>query len=288
MNERKEPFVLLSGMQLNLPSYTGKGDDLSFPRWFNGCRDEMKAFGFQNEEQMSLLLARQLKGNARQAYDALMEGSNSGFSDLKTFYDTFSVKFVDDNFDMKLRHKLLSLKQSGSISKYIEDEKDLFGSYNGMKDKDRIFYLMHNMKATYVNILNKNNPATYSDAIDLLIQKGDLIAMNANITGVTKNWDEMDIDVVQLSQQEELGINLVSIDQGGKTFWVTIKESIGQIPLSTSNIITRTFMDKNKMCWNCGSRNHLRRDCTSSDTHWRRKPNFKNTQDKEGKDKSQE
>ncbi|OMJ26731.1 hypothetical protein AYI69_g3860 [Smittium culicis] len=30
------------------------------------------------------------------------------------------------------------------------------------------------------------------------------------------------------------------------------------------------------MCWNCGSKSHLRRDCKASDNHWRRKPRFNN------------
>ncbi|OMJ26427.1 hypothetical protein AYI69_g3991 [Smittium culicis] len=294
-----KPFIQLTSASISIPTYSGKGDDISFSRWYSISIDELKAFGFQNEEQMVLLMARQLKGNAKQVYDTLRD--NSGQSSIKSLYEFknhLESKFIDDNFDIKLRYRLLKLKQSGSISKYIEDEKNIFGNYKGMEEKDRIFYLMNNMKSVYLNILNKKNPSTFNDAINLLIQQGDVMNMNANMSTDAqkplRNDDDMDIDYISIKskEEEEIGINLVSIDQGGKTFWVTIKEKKQLVPLSTGNQVTRNFLESNRMCWNCGSNQHLRRDCKATDSHWRRRTNRNQTDNSknidQGKDQRQE
>ncbi|OMJ23904.1 hypothetical protein AYI69_g4829 [Smittium culicis] len=282
--QNSPPFIQISGIYLNLPTYSGKGDEISFPRWYSGCIDELKAFGFQNEEQAVLLLARQLRGNAKQIYNAYND-ENQKITSIEVFKTVLEPKFIDDNYEIKLRYKLLNLKQTGSISKYIENEKDIFGNYKEMKEKDRIFYLMNNMKAPYLKILNKSNPKTYLEAINLIIKKGDLINMNTAMSGQKSNDSDMDIDSVEICCDEStyncehhysIGVNLVSVDQRGKTFWVNIKEARTPVPLNTSHQITRDFLDKSKMCWNCGSKSHLRRDCKASDNHWRRKPRFNN------------
>ncbi|OMJ14518.1 hypothetical protein AYI69_g8570 [Smittium culicis] len=237
MSNKQAPFVQVSGIQLNLQTYSGKGDELSFTRWYEACVEELAAFGFQNEEQAVLLMARQLKGNARQIYDAFKNGNEKGrIENLTTFKNLLEPEFIDDNHDIKLRYNLLNLKQTSSISKYIENEKDLYGNYKGMSDKDRIFYLMNNMKPTYLKILTKSNPKTYLEAISLLIQKGDVINMNAAMTGSKHSDDSMDVDAVEIDDYSStIGVNLVSIDQRGKTFWVTVKEPKAPVPLNTSH-----------------------------------------------------
>ncbi|PVU87090.1 hypothetical protein BB561_006465 [Smittium simulii] len=203
-----KPFVQMSGIHLNLP-------------WFGNCVNELKAFGFQNEEQAILLMARQLKGNARQVYDSYVDSNEGGICQLAHFKELMGPKFIDDNFDIKIRYKLLNLKHNGSIAKYIEDEKNIFGNYSGMEDKDRIFYLMNNMKPAYLKILNKANPKTYIETINILIQKGNQLNMNAAFTGQKRSDEDMDIDI---------------------------------------DVIERINNLQARMCWNCGSKDHLRRD----------------------------
>ncbi|PVU89344.1 hypothetical protein BB561_005413 [Smittium simulii] len=231
---------------------------LSFPRWFNGCKDEQKEFGIQNKEQFVLLLARQLKSNARQVYDSCRDREGILFTKtLSSFKETMGPKFVDCSYDIKLRYNLLNLKQKSSISKYIEQEKDLFGNYESMSEKNRIFYLMNNMKPAYLNILNKQNPSTYMEAIDLLIHKGNVLNMNAELTVAKRNDDNMEIDAVfaeeKLYNNQAIGINLINIDNGGKTFWVTVREAKTPIPLLTSHNSTKNFLENARMCWNCGN-----------------------------------
>ncbi|OMJ16356.1 Transposon Ty3-I Gag-Pol polyprotein, partial [Smittium culicis] len=85
---------------------------------------------------------------------------------------------------------------------------------------------MNNMKPTYLKILTKPNPKTYLEAISLLIQKGDVINMNAAMTGSKHSDDSIDVDAFEIDDYySTIEVNLVSIDQRGKTFWVTVKES---------------------------------------------------------------
>ncbi|PVU94245.1 hypothetical protein BB561_002729 [Smittium simulii] len=275
------PFVQLTGVSLNLPEYSGKGDELSFNRWYDYCVDELKTFGFQNEEQCVLLLIRQLRSNARQTYDAYKMLNNQQILTLGKFKDILEPKFIDDNYDIKLRYRLLNLKQSGTIAKYIEAEKDIFGNYKDMNDKDRIFYLMNNIKPSYLKILNKRNPKTYLDAINALIERGDQIIMNAALSGKGLSEDSMDLDNIEFQDprintepeetSDSVELNLISVENGGKTFWVTVKETKKpfKFPLNTSHSATRTFLDNSKLCWNCGSKEHLRRDCKAPNNHRR-------------------
>ncbi|PVU86338.1 hypothetical protein BB561_006739 [Smittium simulii] len=277
------PFVQISGAQLNLPEYSGKGDDLSFERWFESCVDELRAFGFVNEEQSALLMIRQLRGNARQTFDTFKyDNPNEKIYSLANFKEILKNKFTDDSYDIKLRFKLLNLKQKGDISKYIDDEKNIFGNYSDMMDKDRIFYLMNNMKAPYLNILNKKNPKTYLEAINALIEKGDQINMNAAMGGKRISEDDMEIDNIEVVKPlEHVELNLLSIENGGKTFWVSVKETKQpfKFPLNTSQQSARVFLDNAKLCWNCGSKEHLRRDCKSPDNHRRRNRTYARNED---------
>ncbi|OMJ26732.1 hypothetical protein AYI69_g3861 [Smittium culicis] len=110
------PFIQISDIHLYLPTYSEKGDEISFPRWYSGCIDELKALGFQNEDQAVLLLARQLRGNAKQIYDAY-NYENQKITSIEVFKPVLEPKFIDDNYEIKLRYRLLNLKQTGSISK---------------------------------------------------------------------------------------------------------------------------------------------------------------------------
>ncbi|PVU98047.1 hypothetical protein BB561_000167 [Smittium simulii] len=158
-----------------------------------------------------------------------------------------------------------------------------------MQDKDRIFYLMNNMKAVYLNILNNKNPATYGEALDLLIKQGDVLNMNSNMSGANVTDDNMmDIDTLHVHNKEEESINLVSIDQGGRTFWVTIKEK-KIFPISTSSPVARTFLEKHRMCWNCGAKDYLRKDCPATENQWDKMNNNKyKLKEGSGKEQSQE
>ncbi|PVU87421.1 hypothetical protein BB561_006344 [Smittium simulii] len=98
------PFDQMSGIQLSLLEYSGKGDELSFKRWFNNCVDKLKAFGF--------------------TYDALKyDNPNMRIFTLAILKETLENRFVDISYDIKLRFRLLNLKQTVDIAKYIEEKK---------------------------------------------------------------------------------------------------------------------------------------------------------------------
>ncbi|OMJ26089.1 hypothetical protein AYI69_g4083 [Smittium culicis] len=69
--------------------------------------------------------------------------------------------------------------------------------------------------------------------------------MNAAMTGSKHSDDSMDFDAVEIDDYSStIGVNLVSIDQRGKTFWVTVKEPKAPVPLNTSHQVTRDFLTK--------------------------------------------
>ncbi|PVU95608.1 hypothetical protein BB561_001692, partial [Smittium simulii] len=237
------PFIQFSSSSINLPFYSGKGDDLSFARWYVASVEELRAFGFQNEEQIILLMARQLKGNARQIYDSYKnENEDFKFTSLETFRAELESKFIDDNFDIKLRYKLLSLKQGENISKYIEEEKNIYGNYKNMYDKDRIFYLMNNMKPSYVNILIIKNPASFADAISLLIHHGDVISMNSNMSKDnnrdSEDDDAMEIDAIlckELDSNENINLKPGKRAEPEINYFISGKNNVPRISSKTES-----------------------------------------------------
>ncbi|PVU87823.1 hypothetical protein BB561_006157, partial [Smittium simulii] len=65
--------------------------------------------------------------------------------------------------------------------------------------------------------------------------------------------DNMDIDVNAIetkNMEYKIDINLVSVDQGRKSFWLTIKETgkNHKISLNTAHPLTKSFLDIARMC----------------------------------------
>ncbi|PVU95060.1 hypothetical protein BB561_002077 [Smittium simulii] len=125
--------------------------------WFNNCVNELKAFGFQNEEQAIFLMARQLRGNVRQFYDSYCDANEGGMGQLKHFKEVMGPKFIDDNFDIKIKYKPLNLKQSGSIAKTKISDYDIDIDVNAIET---------NTKNDSIDINPYQNPIEHSSSVN--------------------------------------------------------------------------------------------------------------------------
>ncbi|PVU91958.1 hypothetical protein BB561_004097 [Smittium simulii] len=224
------------------------------------------AFAILDLKRQVANLKLQLRGTAETTLESyVIKNSNQDFTSPKDFYDSLAALFIDPSFPQVLRRKLQQLKQVGSLADYISAEANLIGDFKGISDKERIYLFKYGLENRYVNILNLRNPGTFIEAIALISSHGTAIDMRIAQNNV-KDSMSMDIDFVNNieTKKNDNKNEFILIDNSYdiNTFLYNIKGM--EIPINVATTSGKSYLNKNLVCWNCGTPGHRLFECTKS------------------------
>lgn len=211
--------------------------------------------------------AKGIRGEERKiafAASALREAALQWFQNISTsdevltfddFKDKITAAFQPANFQRVLRRQLKALRQTGSISDYVYEFRNIVGQIKEMAEDDKITYFIDGLKPRTREEINYMAPETLENAI------ASATRFDAAMFGVNSPLPRpLRQHVSQSSATPPSGLTAAS-----RLYPTPISSgTVEPMDLDVIDQAKKMEFRRKGLCFKCGQRGHLSKECTMS------------------------